>query len=202
MLLPSNTLANVGAAESGNESPMRSEENGSGWMLNWWGLVPVLLVAITAIVGWRWLDGNSAGSNDGDDSLQIGEAPTTSSADSSAGSSAPEPSTTTTMPLTPVLPSTTSVAPDRQVLITGEMKPCKFGANCLVASFTIMGFDELPDRYLCIYPNSRRDFGLTNDRIDDACLTADRGDTITIEVDGVSSATISEAQLDGAEPIP
>ena len=28
-------------------------------------------------------------------------------------------------------------------------------------------------------------------------ITADEGDTITIEVDGVASATISEANLDG-----
>lgn len=198
----SNTLANVGEASFGNESPNRSDELGSGWALNWWGLVSVLLIGVSAIVGWRWLDGLSADSGDRDESLQIGGAPITSGADPSVVSTTPEPSTTTTLRLTPVLPSTSSVAPDRRVLIRGEMKPCKFGASCLVASFTVVGFDELPDRYVCVYPNSRRDFGLTNDRIDDACLTADQGDTITIEVDGVSSATISEEHLDGAETIP
>ena len=93
-------------------------------------------------------------------------------------------------------------APDRQVLISGEMKPCRFGADCLVASFTIDGFDEHPGRFVCIYPNSRSDFGFNDDGVDDACLTADDGDTITIEVDGIRSSTISEQNLDGTSSAP
>lgn len=77
------------------------------------------------------------------------------------------------------------------------MKPCRFGDDCLVASFTIDGFDEHPGRFTCIYPNSQREFSFNNDGVDEACLTADDGDTITIEIDGVQSATISEQDLDG-----
>ena len=181
---------------------MRPVASSSGWTFNWWGLIPLLLIATTAIVGWRWVDGRSVSSDADAESLRIGAAATTAPTTSVALGATAEPSTTTSLPLTPVLPPTTSVAPDRQVLIRGELKPCRFGANCLVAGFTIVGFEELPDRYVCIYPNSERDFGLTNDRVDDACLTADEGDTITIEVDGVRSSTISEQNLDGAESVP
>ncbi len=61
------------------------------------------------------------------------------------------------------------------------------------------GFDEHPGRFTCIYPNSQREFTFNNDGVDEACLTADDGDTITIEIDGIRSATISEQQLDGPE---
>ncbi len=83
------------------------------------------------------------------------------------------------------------------MLISGEMKPCKYGASCLVASFEIVGFEEQPGRFDCIYPNSRRDFTFHEVSVADACLTGDAGDTIAIEVDGVLSATISEANLTG-----
>lgn len=75
------------------------------------------------------------------------------------------------------------------------MKPCRFGDSCLVASFTIVGFEESPGRYDCIYSNSQSEFTFNDDGSDDACLTGDAGDTITIEVDGVRSATISEQSL-------
>ena len=77
------------------------------------------------------------------------------------------------------------------------MKPCRFGDNCLVAGFVIEGFDPHPGRFLCIYPNSQSDFSFNDNDVEEACLTGDAGDTITIEVDGVRSATISERRLDG-----
>ncbi len=77
------------------------------------------------------------------------------------------------------------------------MKPCRYGDRCLVASFTIDGFREHPGRFTCIYPKSQSEFTFNDDGVDDACLTADDGDTIIIEVDGVRSATISEQDLDG-----
>jgi hypothetical protein len=188
----------VDEAGSSDELPRQPVGSSSGWTFNWWGLVPVLLIVTAAVVGWRWIDGSSSASDDGDRPLAVDGVATTAPATVETTSSV----ATTTLPLTPLLPPTTTVAPERQVLIQGEVKPCRFGANCLVASFSIAGFEQLPDRYVCIYPNSRRDFGLTNDRVVDACLTADEGDTITIEVDGVRSATISEQNLDGAEPLP
>ncbi len=183
---------------------MRRAESSSGWTINWWGLVAVLLIAATTVVTWRWLAGSS-GNND-IRSNQLDAGATTAPTDSLVGtarSTTAEPSTTIRPDPTPILPSTTSMgAPDRQVLISGEMKPCRFGADCLVASFTIDGFDEHPGRFVCIYPNSRSDFGFNDDGVDDACLTADDGDTITIEVDGIRSSTISEQNLDGTSSAP
>ena len=98
--------------------------------------------------------------------------------------------------MTAPLPSTT-IRPERRVLISGEMKECRFGANCLAASFVIEGFEPHPGSYICIYPNSSTEIGFRDNDVIDACLTADQGDTITIEVDGVRSATISELDLDG-----
>jgi len=105
---------------------------------------------------------------------------------------------TTTPRSTPRSTSTTSNPPtEPTVNITGEMKPCRFGDNCLVASFTIDGFDDPPETFTCIYPNSEREFSFRDGGKEDACITADEGDTITIEVGGVASRTISEEQLEG-----
>jgi hypothetical protein len=83
------------------------------------------------------------------------------------------------------------------VVIRGETKPCRFGDDCLVASFGLDGFDEHSGTYSCIYADSRSDFTFNQDLVADACFTADDSDTITIEVDGVRSATISKSNLDG-----
>ena len=45
--------------------------------------------------------------------------------------------------------------------------------------------------------SASRDIPFNKDTVDDACFTADDGDTITIEVEGVRSATISERNLHG-----
>lgn len=103
--------------------------------------------------------------------------------------------TTTTARSTTV--ATTTTAPERQVLVRAEMKPCRFGDNCLVASFTLVGFEQTAGQFTCIYPNSARDFSFQDSGKDDACITADEGDTITIVVDGVRSATVSEENLTG-----
>lgn len=191
----------MGAAGLGKESPSRPTGNSSGWTVNWRGLVAVLLIATTVVIAWRSLEDSPVGPNAGDRSDQL-DPSTTSAPPQPVGQSAPGTSpgrstTTTRRPRTTGPPATTTVAAARQVLISGETKPCRFGPNCLVASFTIDGFDEHPGRFVCIYSNSRNDFGFSNDGVDDACFTADIGDTITIEVDGVRSATISEQNLDG-----
>ena len=165
----------------------------SEWSFEWRGLLTVLLLAVVTLVGWRSLGGSWSGS---DEMSGVGHAaaPTTQPI---VATTAPAATTTTTSSTTTVAPTTTTVALGPTVNITGEMKPCRYGDNCLVASFTIEGFDRASGRFTCIYPNSSRDFTFQDDGKADACLTADPGDTITIEVDGVRSATISEDRLDG-----
>lgn len=184
----------IGVADEAtdHEPPMRPTTK-SGWMINWTGLAAIALVALVAVAGWRWLDG--AGDDEAVDAVS---SPVTSDV-TTVPSTVSRPSTTIVRqaPATTAAPTTTTEPTERRVLISGEMRPCRFGDNCLVASFRIEGFEQHPGRFVCIYPNSRRDFGFRNDGVDEACLTADQGDTITIEVDGVQSATISEQNLDG-----
>lgn len=173
-------------------------ENSSGWTINWTGALLLLLVATVVVIGWRWL------SSDTDE--RVDRAVSTTSEPAGVGEQAAPPttaprSTTTTRPTSSTAPSsTTTVASERRVLITGEMKPCRYGSNCLAASFTIEGFETHPGEFVCVYPNSRTTLGFGDDDVVDACLTGDAGDTITIEVEGVRSATISERNLDGTEP--
>ena len=162
----------------------------SGWEINWGGVAGLVAVVAVVAIAWSWLGGSDA-----DEGLATVDAPT--------ATSAPVRSTTTRVTTTTVAPTTTTTAapqttvPERRVIIRGEVKPCQFGDRCLSASFVIEGFDEHPGRFACIYPNSVSDFGFNDNDVDDACLTGDAGDTITIEVAGVRSATISEDDLDG-----
>ena len=155
----------------------------SGWEINWTGATSVLLVAVALVLLWSLTGGGSAGdTDDADERTTVTTAPVTAA--------------TTTLPPTTTTTTSTTV-PERRVVISGEVKPCRFGDRCLVASFVIEGFDEHPGRYVCIYPNSQSDFGFNDNDVDDACFTGDVTDTIAIEVDGVRSATISEDDLDG-----
>ena len=192
----------VGDAGSADELPVRPTEHTSGWTFNWTGLLAVVLIVVGAFVVWRWLGDASLGSDaEGapDESGQdLSAAPTNSVEATRTTPPRSQPQTTTGPPPTTGPPATSTTVPTaRQVSIRGEMKSSRFGANCLVAGFTITGFDPHPGRFVCIYPNSRRDFSFNNNGVDEACITADAGDTITIEVDGVRSATISEENLDG-----
>lgn len=173
-------------ADADEEVPVGPADRSSEWSIEWWGLLPLLAIVVVAIIGWRMIDG-------GEDGRLAEVASTTTEPAPVATTSPAATSTTTTAPAT----TTTTTTPAPIVEITGAMKPCRFGDNCLVASFTIEGFDDPPDTFTCIYPNSRRDFTLRDGGKDDACITADEGDTITIEVDGVASKTISEANLEG-----
>jgi len=190
-------------AEPDGESSARQAGASSTWTVSWAGALHVLLIAAIALIGWRLLASAPTGSQ-GDEGRGEGVVSETSEPagvdDSSAPSTAPRPSTTTISPPSSTSPATTTtVASERRVIISGEMKPCRYGSNCLVASFTIEGFDPHPGAFACIYPNSTTNFGFGDDDVIDACLTGDEGDTITVEVDGVRSATISERDLDGTE---
>ncbi len=182
------------ADAGGKQSPGLPDGNTSRWTFNWRGLIGLAIIVSIAGVTWRSLEGSPD-----DPSEQLSVIGTSASTDS------PDTTTTRTTPSTTVPPAppttrrstTTTVEPERQVLISGDMKPCRYGDSCLIASFTISGFDEHPARFICIYPNSQREFTFSNDGVDEACLTADAGDTITIEIGGIRSATISEQDLDG-----
>ncbi len=167
----------------------------STWSVNWQGLLVAALLVPIAIIGWRLIDdpdSAASGASDRDGSAAV---VSTSSPSTVAPSTTSAPPTTTPRVTAP-LPETTIQA-ERRVLISGEMKECRFGANCLAASFVIEGFEPHPDTYVCIYPNSSTEISFNDNDVIDACLTADQGDTITIEVGGVRSATISEQNLDG-----
>lgn len=169
----------------------------SGWSFNWINAVLVVVVAVAAVVVWQRLESSGVLSSDGDGGDgSTAEAADVPDDDVVVSTTTPRPTTTDVTRVTAPLPATT-VAAERRVIISGEMKPCRFGANCLAASFRIEGFDVHPGEFVCVYPNSRRVFGFNDDDVVDACLTADQGDTITIEVDGVVSATISEQNLSG-----
>jgi hypothetical protein len=161
----------------------------SEWSINWPAVVPVLALLVVVVMLWRAVSGGD------DDTVAVGDTIDTVEATVSPTTVA---ATTTTLPLTttPAMPTTTAT-PERAVLIRAEMKPCRFSDNCLVASFTLQGFEQTEGQFTCIYPNSQREFSYRDGGKDDACITADEGDTITIVVDGVRSATVSEENLTG-----
>lgn len=165
----------------------------SEWSVNWAGAGVLLVLAVVALVAWQALGGDE----DASSATSSDEVLETVATTAPPSVSTTEATVSTTAASTTAAVTTTSTRPRRQVLIRAEMKPCRFGANCLAASFTVEGFEQPPGRFFCIYPNSRREFSFDGDGKEDACLTADQGDTITIEVDGVQSATVSEANLDG-----
>lgn len=151
----------------------------------------MVLLGAVAFVAWRWIDG--ASDDQGvSESAQTPVTTTAETASTDASTTTVRRTTTTTSTST-----TTTTDPVPRVDIIGEVKPCRFGTDCLVASFTIAGFDGEPDRYVCIYPNSRSEFGFRGDGEDDACFSGDEGDTIAIEVAGVESKTISAENLEG-----
>jgi hypothetical protein len=166
------------------------------WSINWPGAGVLLVVIVVGLVAWRSLGGGDAdvASSSGIDVAGADgstQPPTASTAMPTTTLAA----TTTLAPAT-VAP-TTSTAPERRVIIRGEIEPCRFGDRCLVASFTLEGFEQTSGEFVCIYPNSMSQFSYRDGGREDACLTADEGDTIAIEVDGVRSAVISEANLTG-----
>ena len=94
-----------------------------------------------------------------------------------------------------VLPSPDITTPDAdlgpRVDIVTRVEPCRFGTGCLVAGFTIAGFEQRPAEFVCEFGSgSRFAFPLTATSIDFACATGEVGDRITIEVGGIRSETV------------
>jgi hypothetical protein len=76
------------------------------------------------------------------------------------------------------------------VTIIGKVAPCKFGRECLVTGFTIHDFDTQPAEFVCEFGDgSRYAFHFNSAGVDEACATGDPTSSITIEIDGVRSAT-------------
>ncbi len=79
----------------------------------------------------------------------------------------------------------------RVVVIEGTTGPCKFGNSCLLAGFRVIGFPSGEKEYVCEFRDgSRHTYKFGARTVEYACATGARGDSITIEVDGVRSATI------------
>ncbi|MDW3213152.1 MAG: hypothetical protein R8G01_04085 [Ilumatobacteraceae bacterium] len=106
------------------------------------------------------------------------------------------PVTTTPVTTTPV--TTTVAAPDgRSIDIRGRVEECRFGAQCLIASFSADGFPS-EGEYVCEFDDgSRFTFRYAGGGGLDACATSGASPSITIEIDGVRSATITREAPDG-----
>ena len=78
------------------------------------------------------------------------------------------------------------------VVIVGSVGPCKFGNDCLIADFEIREFETPQDEFVCEFENgSRYTFRFDGAGATGACATSAAGATITIEVGGVRSETIT-----------
>lgn len=105
---------------------------------------------------------------------------------SPASTAAPTPQTTTATTATPSAPTTGSVS------LASRVTGCEYGPTCLVAGFSIIGFQPAPETYTCVFANGDRyDFPLAGSTVNTACYTADRPDSITVEVAGTRSNTAS-----------
>lgn len=103
------------------------------------------------------------------------------------------PAPATTVPTVPpaTAPPSATLPPDGPVVtIIGRVGPCSFGAECLLAGFALHNFNSQPSEFVCEFSDgSRYTFQFTSQEVERACATGDPTDSITIEVDGVRSAT-------------
>ncbi len=77
-----------------------------------------------------------------------------------------------------------------RIVIEPRREGCKFGSDCLVAGFTIVDFAVQPDSFVCEFADgSRYTIPLEHRSVSYACATGSRGDSITIEIDGIRSDT-------------
>jgi len=180
------------AGRSGGPPP---EDRDRAWLFHWQGLLPLAIVGVLGAMGWRLVAAPDAGDTAAalPEPAVVETAPATTRPVVVVTIAAPTTVAATVAAAPPVPPPTT--VPQRVVTATGELKPCRFGASCLVISFAISGFDPHPGRFTCVYPNSRREFPFNGPAVEDACLSGDEGDTIHIEVDGVVSAPVSATNL-------
>ncbi len=120
-------------------------------------------------------------------------APSTTAAAGTTPPTAPTATTTRATTTRATTSSTTSTTEPRPTVeIVASIDACGAGPNCLVASFTIDGFDASPTTYVCEFADGERiSFGFGGDSVVRACATGSTDASITIEIEGVRSETIT-----------
>lgn len=84
------------------------------------------------------------------------------------------------------------------MLISSRVEECRYGAACVIASFTVEGL-PVDGGYVCEFEDgSRFNFRYRGGGADDACAASGPNPSITIEVDGVRSATVTRESPAGA----
>ncbi len=203
-----------------------------------YGLVAVLLAAMTSVAMWRLIDGGDAPiaiestrpiaattttvitstttvttvAATSTTAVSVTALPsstsvsttTTATSVGAATTTSPARRTTTTTTTTDTTSTTSTVTTTpvpgdlRQVAASGRLDNCSFGTDCLIASFLLVGFPTRGE-YVCEFDDgSRFTFRYIGDGADDACARSGSAPSITIEVDGVRSATLTRDSLDGA----
>jgi len=92
----------------------------------------------------------------------------------------------------PTVPPAT-LPPDGPVItIIGSVGSCSYGSQCLLAGFALHNFDSQPSEFVCEFSDgSRYTFHFNRQEVERACATGNSDGSITIEVDGVRSATFT-----------
>jgi hypothetical protein len=80
------------------------------------------------------------------------------------------------------------------VLVDARLEPCRFADDCLVVGFRLDGFTTAPGEYVCEFDDgSRFTFTFRSSGVEDACATGSADASITVEVDGIRSETVTRA---------
>jgi hypothetical protein len=117
--------------------------------------------------------------------------PTTVAPTTTAAPPPPAPAAGAGDPAAPAPADATGANAGRSVQIAGSTRSCRFGDNCLIAGFTLVGFPGGVHEYVCEFADgSRHTFWFETQSVAYACATGRQPDSITIEVDGVRSETI------------
>ena len=189
-------------------------------------LISGLLVVLVLVAGWRVLDGdgsamptdassstipaptpvpNTPRSNTPTSNTPTSNTPTSNTPTSNATSNntsnattaaSRSPSDATTVPATS---SASPTDPDgRSIEVRGRVEDCRFGADCVIVSFSAVGFPDEGD-YVCEFGDgSRVTFRYVGGGAVDACAASGESPSVTIEIDGVRSATITREEPEGA----
>ncbi|MEQ8437496.1 MAG: hypothetical protein RIB65_08370 [Ilumatobacter fluminis] len=97
--------------------------------------------------------------------------------------------------------TTASVPTGPTVVAVGRIEDCRFGRDCLVVGFLIDGFDVAPTEYVCEFADGDRiTFGFVGGGAGTACSARSADPSITIEVAGVRSNTVTPDDLGPIDP--